>query len=70
MNKVVMIGRLTADPEVRYTQNTTPVANFRIAVRRVRRQEGGPDADFFPIVAWGRLAEMVGTTGKEGRSQL
>jgi len=67
MNKVFLIGRLTADPEVRYTQNTTPVANFRIAVRRVRKQEGGPDADFFPIVAWGRLAEVVRDYCNKGR---
>lgn len=67
MNKVFLIGRLTADPEVRYTQNTTPVANFRIAVRRIRKQEGGPDADFFPIVAWGRLAEVVRDYCGKGR---
>lgn len=67
MNKVFLIGRLTADPEVRYTQSATPVANFRIAVRRVRKQEGGPDADFFPIVAWGRLAEVVRDYCGKGR---
>jgi single-strand DNA-binding protein len=67
MNKVFLIGRLAADPEVRYTQNTTPVANFRIAVRRVRKQEGGPDVDYFPVVAWGRLAEIVRDYCNKGR---
>lgn len=67
MNKVFLIGRLTADPEIRYTQNTTPVANFRIAVRRIRKQEGGPDVDYFPVVAWGRLAEIVRDYCNKGR---
>jgi len=67
MNKVFFIGRLTADPEIRYTQNTTPVANFRIAVRRIRKQEGGPDVDYFPVVAWGRLAEIVRDYCNKGR---
>lgn len=67
MNKVFLIGRLVAEPEVRYTQNGTPVANFRIAVSRIRKQEGGPDVDYFPIVAWGRLAEIVRDYCGKGR---
>ena len=67
MNKVVMIGRLTSDPDVRYTQSGTPVSNFRIAVRRIRKQEGGPEADFFTVVAWGRLAEIARDYCNKGR---
>lgn len=67
MNKVIMIGRLTSNPDVRYTQNQTPVANFRIAVRRIRKQEDGPDADFFSVVAWGRIAEIVRDYCQKGR---
>ncbi len=67
MNKVVMIGRLTSDPDMRYTQSGTPVSNFRIAVRRIRKQEGGPEADFFTVVAWGRLAEIARDYCNKGR---
>lgn len=57
MNKVILIGRLTSDPEVRYAQNenATAVAKFSIAVDR-RGQEG---ADFPSIVAFGRTAEFI-----------
>lgn len=62
MNKVALVGRLTKDPEVRYTANNqTPVAKFTIAVRRrFTKQEGQPDADFLPIVVWGKPAESCG----------
>lgn len=58
MNKVILVGRLTKDPELRYTANNqTPVAKFTLAVNRVFKQEGQPDADFIPIVVWGKQAE-------------
>jgi single-strand DNA-binding protein len=59
MNKVVLIGRLTADPDLRVTPNGTSVASFRLAVDRRVKQEGQPDADFIPVVVWGKLAENV-----------
>jgi single-strand DNA-binding protein len=59
MNKVVLIGRLTADPEIRQTQNGTSVASFRLAVDRRVKQQGQPDADFLPVIVWGKLAENV-----------
>ena len=61
MNLVVMMGRLTRDPEVRYSAgaNGTTVANFRIAVDRRFKREGQPDADFFDCVTFGRQAEFV-----------
>lgn len=58
MNKCILIGRLTADPEIRYTQSQKPVASYRLAVDRVFKNEGQPDADFISCVAWGNNAEF------------
>lgn len=60
MNKVILMGRLTRDPEVRYTQgNNTAVCSFSLAVNRRFKQEGQPDADFINVVAWAKTAEFV-----------
>lgn len=60
MNRLIMMGRLVADPEVRYgAANGSAVANFRIAVDRRFKREGDPDADFFRITAFGRQAEFA-----------
>ena len=60
MNKVILMGRLTKDPEVRYTQgNNTAVCSFSLAVNRRFKQEGQPDADFINVVAWAKTAEFV-----------
>ena len=61
MNKVLLMGRLTRDPEVRYGQggNQTAVARFSIAVDRRFKREGEPDADFFNCTAFGKQAEYV-----------
>lgn len=61
MNKVILMGRLTRDPEVRYSQgsNQTAVARFSIAVDRRFKREGQPDADFFNCTSFGRQAEFV-----------
>lgn len=59
MNKVVLIGRLTADPEIRQTQNGKSVANYRLAVERNFKQEGQPDADFINCVVWGKGADFA-----------
>ena len=68
MNKVILIGRLTRDPEVRYTQtNNTMVANFSLAVNRRYKQEGQPDADFINIVAWSKLGEFCSKYFKKGQ---
>ncbi len=60
MNKVVLMGRLTKDPDLRYTSgNNTAVASFSIAVnRRATAKEGQPQADFINIVAWNKTAEF------------
>lgn len=61
MNKVIMMGRLTRDPEVRYSQGEYPtaVARFSVAVDRRYKREGEPDADFFNCTSFGRQAEFV-----------
>ena len=59
MNKVILIGRLTADPELRYTQNQKPVATYRLAVDRPFKTEGQPEADFITCVAWNKSAEFA-----------
>ena len=71
MNKVILVGRLTRDPEVRYTQSGTAVATFTLAVdRRFAKRDandGRPTADFIPIVAWRKLAEICGNNLVKGR---
>ena len=60
MNKVVLIGRLTRDPELRYTGNNTAVATFSLAVNRnFSNQNGEREADFINIVVWRKQAENV-----------
>lgn len=62
MNKVVLIGRLTADPEVRYTQGDQPIciASYRLAVeRRGKKTEGKQNADFISIKAFGKGGEFA-----------
>ena len=61
MNKVVLMGRLTKDPELRYTNtNNTPLSSFSLAVnRRFTRQGEERQADFINITAWGKTAEFV-----------
>lgn len=61
MNKVLLMGRLTRDPNVRYSQNEkqTAVARMTIAVDRRFKRDGEPDADFISCVAFGRQAEFA-----------
>ena len=61
MNKVILMGRLTRDPEVRYSQgeNATAVARYSLAVDRRFRRENEPTADFINCVAFGRAAEFA-----------
>ena len=58
MNKVILVGRLTRDPEIR-AAGTTTVAKFSLAVDRRFKREGEPDADFFNCTAFGKQAEFV-----------
>lgn len=61
MNKVILVGRLTRDPEVRYSQgdNSTAVARYTLAVDRRFKRDNEPTADFIPCVGFGRLAEFA-----------
>ncbi len=69
-NKVMLGGRLTADPELKQTQNGTPIATFSIAVNRRYRSNDNqqPSADFFNVTAWRALAEHVTRYFKKGSS--
>lgn len=68
MNKVILIGRLTADPELRHTQSGLAVANFTLAVDRgFKGQDGEQKADFIPIVTWRNLAENCAKYLAKGR---
>jgi single-strand DNA-binding protein len=69
MNKVVLIGRLTKDPELKFTPgNGTAVATFTIAVdRRFPSKDGQREADFIPIVVWGKPAENTANYMSKGR---
>ena len=69
MNKVQLVGRLTRDPEIRYSQgeNATATARFSVAVnRRFKNSDGNYDADFINCVAFGKSAEFVEKYFKKG----
>ena len=68
MNKVIMIGRLTRDPEIRYGQgaNGIMIGSFSIAVDRRFKREGDPDADFFDCTSFGKQAEFAEKYLKKG----
>lgn len=68
INKTIMMGRLTKDPEIRYTsgQTSTCVANIDVAVNRRFKREGQPDADFFRCSAFGKTAEFIEKYLKKG----
>ena len=71
MNKFQFLGRLTKDPEVRYTANTnSQVTVFPLAVNRRFKQEGQPDADFFNLTAFGKTAEFCSKYYKKGQQVL
>jgi single-strand DNA-binding protein len=67
MNRVVLVGRLTKDPELRYTPNGVPVATFTLAVNRTfTNQQGEREADFINCVIWRKPAENVANFLKKG----
>jgi len=74
LNRVILIGRLTQDPELRYTQNGTAVTNFTVAVNRKFKRD---EADFIPVVVWNKAAENCANylgkgrlVGVDGRLQI
>ena len=67
MNRVILVGRLTKDPELRYTQNGTPVTSFTLAVNRsYTNQQGEREADFINCTIWRKPAENVANFLKKG----
>lgn len=76
MNKVLLIGRLTKEPEIRHTQNGATVVSYTLAVNRRIQTPGQPDADFISCVAWNKTADLMAQylhkgslIGVEGRIQ-
>lgn len=69
MNKVIFIGRLTKNPEIRYSQSSTPIAIARcgLAVNRRMAKPGEQSVDFFNLVAFGKKAEFFEKYGSKGR---
>lgn len=71
MNKVILLGRLTRDPEVRYTPSQKVVCSFTLAVDRpFMNAQGQREADFIPVVVWGKAAELCGNSLAKGSRLL
>ena len=68
MNKIILMGRLARDPEVRYSSGAAPVAvaNYTLAVNRRFKREGDPDTDFINCVAFGKVGEFAEKYLKKG----
>ncbi|MDI2588069.1 single-stranded DNA-binding protein [Psychrobacillus sp. NEAU-3TGS] len=66
INRVVLVGRLTKDPELRYTPSGVAMVRFTLAVNRTFKSEGQPDADFINIVVWRKQAENTANFLKKG----
>lgn len=71
MNKIILLGRLVKDPEVRYTQTGKVVCQFTLAVDRpFAGQDGQREVDFIPVVIWGKQAEICGNSITKGQRVL
>lgn len=67
INRIVLIGRLTANPELRYTTNNIAITSFTLAVdRNFKNEDGNKEADFINIVAWNKKAELIHQYLKKG----
>ena len=69
MNKVILMGRLTRDPEVRYSQGAEPlaIARYSLAINRRFKRQGEADADFIPCVAFGKQGEFAERYFRKGQ---
>lgn len=67
LNRIVLIGRLTRDPELRYTPQGTPVATLGLAVNRPRSKDGEEQTDFIDVVCWRQSAEFAANYLGKGR---
>lgn len=71
MNKAILMGRLTRDPEMRTTSNNIPVCSFTLAIdRRFKNASGEKQADFIPVVAWRQQAEFASKYFRKGSRML
>ena len=71
LNKILLLGRLVADPELRYTANGKAVAQFTLAVDRpFTSQDGKKEADFIPVILWGKTAEAAANYSFKGQRLL
>ncbi len=72
MNKIILMGRLTRDPEIRYSQDSNPmaIARYSLAVDKKKKRDDGITADFFRIVAFDRLAEFAEKYLRKGTKTL
>ena len=70
MNKIILFGRLVRDCDVRYTQSGKVVCQFTIAVDRPFNKDGQKEADFIPVVLWGKQAEVAGNSLQKGHRVL
>ena len=71
MNKIILMGRITKSVDVRYTPSQKVVASFTLAVDRpFTNEQGKRDADFIPVVTWGKAAELVGNSCAKGHRLL
>jgi single-strand DNA-binding protein len=66
LNRVILTGRLTKDPEVRYTKEEVPLARFTVAVNEIKRKNGDAGVNYFNCVAWRGLAGICGEYLKKG----
>lgn len=69
-NHIVLVGRLVADPELRQTQDGTPVTSFRIAVNRPKGRNGQEQTDFFGVSVWRQRAEIAAKYLQKGKPVL
>ena len=69
-NKVILIGNLTADPELKQTNTGLSVCNFSLAINRRTKADAGQNVDFINVVAWRQTAEFVAKYFKKGRPLL
>jgi len=68
VNRVILIGRLVRDPELRTTNSGKSIASFSIAVdKRIKPSDGSPTADFFRVKAWNQTADYISNYGVKGR---
>ena len=71
MNHITLLGRLTKDPEIRYTPSQKVVATFTLAVDRpFSGADGKKETDFIPCVVWGKSAELIGNSCQKGHRLL